>query len=1214
MRDVAHPPRRPEAMRILLAIARFEAGYLLRNPLMWITAALTFVAFAASTSVEGFELGSEGGLQHNAAYAIVRNLMFLSLLYMPAITAFIANAVLRDDETGYGPIIRTTPITKVDYLIGRFLGGLIVVAGSLTLGAAGLWIGTMLPWANDAMLGPNRLAPYLFGLFAIALPNLFVGSAVLFMLAAVTRSMMSTYLGVIVFASSFFFIGVTLNDTPSFQTALSLGDPFGVQAIDNITRYWTVAERNVLVPGFAGLLLANRVLWMAIGVALLAAACVRFRLADRGMSSRDRKRQMAVQGMPQGAEAKTVSLGGALALPGATHGGGAMRALLWMRMRFESWQIVSSPAFPVLMAWGLFTTIISLTTQRDPDGRPTYPTTLSLIPELETGMEVMPLLVALYFAGELVWRERDRRIHEIVDASPIPNWGYVLPKALAMLLVLVGIMFASVIAAIIVQLTLGYTQLELGRYLLWYVLPMTWDLFLLASLAVFVHALSPHKVVGWGIILVTAIVQNIFQVVQHNLLVYGGRPGVPLSDLADAGSFWIGAWTFRVYWGAFALLLLVAAHVFWRRGVDVRLAPRLARAGHAMRGAPGWIAAAALIVFGTTGAVAYHNTNVLNTYRTEDEAESRAAAFERKFGEYVGIPQPALVHLSMNVALFPVERRAEVRGSYRLRNLTADSISEVHLRMVDENSVLLEASFPGARLVRDDSTYAYRVYRLDRAMAPGDERTFTFATRRLVRGFRNGWPETQLIENGTFLNETQLAPVIGTYRFGMIDDPELRKKYGLPELPPQPTLEDSAAWMAPNNNRGWATLDITVSTSADQTPLAAGNKVSDVTAGGRRTAHFVSPTPIRARFVVMSARYAEQHRRYKGVEFSVYYHASHDWNVPRMLDAMERSLDYYQANFGPYQFDHFRIVEFPGYNNFAQAFAGTIPFSETVGFIADYRKPGAIDQVTGMTAHEFAHQWWAHQWWAHQVSAAEVEGEGVLSETMAQYAAHMVMKHLRGEAHIRRYLRFELDQYLKGRNDKDPPLARARGQYALLYRKGAVVMYLLQQRLGEEAVNRALRSLVTRFRFRGAPYATTLDLLAALRAEATTEEQQALITDLFERVTLYDLRVDNPTAVQRADGKWDVTLPIEARKLYSDTTGAQTDAPLNERIEVGLFSAEPGRDDFDASDVLLFQRYPITSGRQVLTFVTDQRPAFAGVDPYHFYIDRRSADNVAAVK
>jgi hypothetical protein len=44
------------------------------------------------------------------------------------------------------------------------------------------------------------------------------------------------------------------------------------------------------------------------------------------------------------------------------------------------------------------------------------------------------------------------------------------------------------------------------------------------------------------------------------------------------------------------------------------------------------------------------------------------------------------------------------------------------------------------------------------------------------------------------------------------------------------------------------------------------------------------------------------------------------------------------------------------------------------------------------------------------------------------------------------------------------------------------------------------------------------------------------------------------------------------------------------------------------------ERHPIHSGRQVLKFVSDQQPLYAGVDPYDYYIDRESADNVAVVE
>ncbi|HLM68270.1 MAG TPA: M1 family aminopeptidase, partial [Longimicrobium sp.] len=330
----------------------------------------------------------------------------------------------------------------------------------------------------------------------------------------------------------------------------------------------------------------------------------------------------------------------------------------------------------------------------------------------------------------------------------------------------------------------------------------------------------------------------------------------------------------------------------------------------------------------------------------------------------------------------------------------------------------------------------------------------------------------------------------------------------------------------------------------------------------------------------------------------------------RMLDALAASLDYYRASFGPYQFDHVRIVEYPGYANNAQAFAGTVPYSETYGFIADFQQPETLDHVTATTAHELA-----HQWWGHQVTGADMEGSSVLSETLANYSASMMLKKFRGAHQMRRVQRFLLGRYLGGRavGGYEPPLARVETQSWISYHKGALAMYLLQERLGEDRVNRALRSLLRRYRFRGAPYPRSLDLVEALRAEARTDEEQDLITDLFERVVLYDVKVTAPAAVRRADGRWEVTVPVQAKKHSVDGRGAETETALAERIEVGLFTAEPGSKGFGAEHVIVMERRPIRAGAQVLRFVTDRRPTHAGIDPYNYYIDRNPGDNVLRI-
>ena len=90
-------------------------------------------------------------------------------------------------------------------------------------------------------------------------------------------------------------------------------------------------------------------------------------------------------------------------------------------------------------------------------------------------------------------------------------------------------------------------------------------------------------------------------------------------------------------------------------------------------------------------------------------------------------------------------------------------------------------------------------------------------------------------------------------------------------------------------------------------------------------------------------------------------------------------------------------------------------------------------------------------------------------------------------------------------------------------------------------------------------------------------------------------------------------MTVEARKLYADGEGAETEAPLNEVLDIGLFTAEPGKGVFDEADVILVERRPIRSGTQILRFVVDREPKFAGADPFNKWIDRNSDDNVRAV-
>jgi aminopeptidase N len=516
----------------------------------------------------------------------------------------------------------------------------------------------------------------------------------------------------------------------------------------------------------------------------------------------------------------------------------------------------------------------------------------------------------------------------------------------------------------------------------------------------------------------------------------------------------------------------------------------------------------------------------------------------------------------------------------------------------------------GARLERDFPRFNYRIYRFDTPMAPGERRQVTFVTWRGQRGFRNsGNTLSRVAGDGTFLDNSDISPMLGMERRGLLSDRAKRRKYGLPSELRPPKLEDDSAraFNVFRRDSGWVNTDITVTTDADQIPIAPGYRIADRVLGGRHVSRFKTEAPINNFFSIQSARYAVRQVPYKGLDLAVYYYPGHPWNVDRMIHAMEAGLDYDQANFSPYQFRQARVLEFPNVAQFAQSFANTIPYSEGIGFTFDARKPDKIDMVTYITAHEIG-----HQWWGHQIVSADMQGATMLIETLAQYSALMTMEKLYGRDQIRKFLKYELDNYLTARGSEaveEVPLERVENQGYIHYRKGSLIMYRLKDEIGEAAVNRALRRLLATYAFKSAPYPASKDLVAYFRAEAPADKQP-LITDLFEKITVYDLQAKAMTVKRRPDGRFDVALTVDAKKFYADGRGRQSEAPLAETIDIGLFDKKPADAGFGPRDVVMMTKLPVRSGAQTLRFVADRAPTFGGLDPYVTIIDRNADDNV----
>ncbi len=1266
-------------------IAAFEWRYQVRSPVFWVGCLIFFlIAFFAIAS-DNVQIGSAGTVHKNAPYAILQMLSLMGVFSVFVTVAMVANVVVRDDETNFAPIVRSTSVDKASYLGGRFVGALAAAFVVLAMVPLGTWFGTLMPWVDFEKLGPSLPGDYLFALFALGLPTLLITAAIFFAVATATRSMLWSNVCALVLMMLFFAArGATRND-PVWEHVAAILDPFGFASLQYATKYWTTFERNTFLPPFSGVLLANRTLWAGAAAVVFAIGYRHFRFetsadmpADAGIDpgqpvrpARLTRAQKAAlrhqtelaalgENNPAGVREMLAAASRKTApvlpdIPPSTRA--TRRAQLWELAKVDMAFVFRSPAYYVLMAIGLALATLNLTFGGEILGSPSWPVTRLMVEALNGNYQLLAIILAVFYAGELVWRDRDRRMHEIIDATGAPDWTHLAPKIVAIVAVLVSSALIGVLAAIAFQALHGYFRFEIVAYLAWFVWPVTFSAVLIAVLAVVVQVLVPHKYIGWAAMLVYVVVTGVLSVLgfEHNLYAYGNTPPVPLSDMNGMARFWIGQAWFQLYWGAFATILLLVAHALWRRGATVALRPRLRQAAQHLRGAAGVTLAVAVATWVGSGAWIFYNTNVLNRYITQPEHERLLADFEKTLLPFEKVVQPKVADVTLDVALFPRAARAVTHGRYVLVNRSAQPIPALHLQWSE--SLKLDAiDFPGASVQTDYPRFHYRIYKLATPMQPGEQRILGFTTTLEERGFPNGRPMTAVVPNGSFVNNFEIAPSVGFARQGLLEDRAKRRKYGLPaELRP-PKLEDESARQFNEflHDSDWVTSDITVSTDADQTPIAPGQVVADsgesTDANARRTVHFRSVAPINQFFSIQSGRYAVKRDVWhapasagqpaRDVDLAVYYAPGHEYNVTRMSNAMKESLALFSKEFTPYQFRQARIVEFPAYAAFAQSFANTIPFSEGIGFVQHWTDPTKIDVATYVTAHEIG-----HQWWAHQLVPADQQGASMLVETFAQYSALLVMEQHYGKDQVRRFLKYELDRYLRSRGGavlEELPLNRVEDQDYIYYRKGSVAMYWAKEALGEEVVNRSLRRLLAQFAFKGPPYANTTDFLKLLREEAGPSGEQT-ISDLFEKITLLDLKADNPVVTQLPNGKYEVRFDVQARKFVADGAGTETEVPTDEIVEIGAFSAKPGSAGFDASDVLRLTDVPIRHGvgpagvaapaaglsrRWIspfwsdhaagstglpVTVEVDRRPTWVGIDPYNKRIDRNSDDNLTPV-
>jgi hypothetical protein len=278
--------------------------------------------------------------------------------------------------------------------------------------------------------------------------------------------------------------------------------------------------------------------------------------------------------------------------------------------------------------------------------------------------------------------------------------------------------------------------------------------------------------------------------------------------------------------------------------------------------------------------------------------------------------------------------------------------------------------------------------------------------------------------------------------------------------------------------------------------------------------------------------------------------------------------------------------------------AATVEYGEGFSLLNPGTGPQDLDIVFAVIAHGVARGWWGMQ----VAPAADVEGAGLLDVSLETYSAMRVVEEALGPEHLRRYLHFMREEFSPPRMRAAPPLLRATDSFSYA-RKGPLALYAMHEYIGKERVDDALRSLLKKYGSGVPPLPTSLDLYRELQA-VTPDAYQYLLRGLFEKNTFWEFVTERATAKQTSADAWQVTLGVRARKLVVDEAGIETEAPMDDWVEIGVFGErEP-----------YVRKHRIHSGQQTITVTVPRKPTRAGIDPENLLIDLDTEDNIKDVK
>lgn len=1216
---------------MLKRLLQFEFGFHAKQIGFWVVMVVMalygiFIALVPDIFGSGF---SGSRLKANGAQMIAGG---LSAAYLPVIFfggIFTVSGVLRDKTSNMLELVHATPVTTRDMTLSRMIGIFTVICVSLFVFLLAQFLGQFSPTLDKDTLGPINPIYYLQPFVFLTVINALIVTAFFTLIAGLTQNRMLVLVSTI---GLFFYsqiVGVLdIVDAPKWLQAIA--DPFAAIAYSLDTEAWNPLERNTkLLPlmGYVGL---NRLVWTLIALATLVLVFGKFK---RGLIAGNTKLRQI-----KGFEATGEAYSGVK----PRFGLGADLTAFWTRLKFEYLTTVKSIPFLILagLAISLFAFIIIITVFLAPQKLVPTSSTMSAIGF--TSLLIPMILIIAFFSAETMFRDKGAKFNELLDSTNVSNWPLLASKWLALMGVVTTLCVIGMSIGMIIQSVTDSPPVDIGLYFRFTFLNILPNYLFLVALAMIVQIFVPNRIVGM-IAAAGAIIGVEFFIgrlpIYHPLMGYGGSSPGGVSEISPYGN-WIRFRWFNFYWGMLVLALAVLGVWLWRRGLETSFFRRFVNMKGNIKPISGSIFILTIIGFVGSGIHIYRAYDKVD-WRNQKTGEARQVEAETLFEREWDLARPHTRQVEVNADIYPSRQEATVSGTMILQNSSGEPITELYVRAptgkedmrlltIEGASERIEGENIDGDTIEKLSDFGVRLFEFDPPLKEGQKTELTFEAFFHAPRLADG---SNVSKNGTFMNNyasfggsPRVVPVFGPFD-NRITNSKRRRKLGLEELPklPDPLKEGMELNIFGSLTGPADMIDFKgqVCTERPQIPIAPGNLVSEDIQGDRICRTYETSQPISNFFSMLSGEYAVREGSWtspegKIIPIRIYHAEKHDYSVDEMINAVEFSLSHFTENFSPYQYDYVRIMEVP-FIGFAQAFAGTIPFSEQ-GFIMDSGDPEdvkTLDNATLTTMHEMG-----HQWFAHQIVPGYSRGFNVLSEGLTSYITMDAYEAMYGwdKAHyaLENGTIAQLQALAFIDSEKEVPLSKARNQQYLVYNKADWVLWGLKHYIGPQNLRDAMKGFIDEWGLKGSPYPTTATLTDVLR-EAAGPDYDQFITDQWDRIVLWKFAHDDggPTLSENADGSWRVTIPVRTDKIikteemetslsYSEMDGES----LNEPLEIGFYSEEPKK-LWSAYDQL--EQVWVTKTAQTFTFDVETKPTHIALDPRRLMQESFIDDNVETV-